>query len=90
MNNQTNENNIKTSITSIFINKVIEEFNKNENNINNNLIKPLLNKIYQNIYHYLFFIFLLLLLILVLNIVNFITFIYYIRIFNKKIISSVD
>ena len=45
MNNQTNE---KTSIASIFINKVIEEFNKNENNINNNLIKPLLNKIYQN------------------------------------------
>ena len=31
----------KKTITSLFINKIIEEFNKNENNINNNLIKPL-------------------------------------------------
>ena len=48
----------KKTITSIFINKIIEEFNKNENNINNNFINPLLNKIYQNTYHYLFIIFL--------------------------------
>ena len=75
----------KKTITSIFINKIIEEFNKNENNINNNLIKPLLNKIYQNTYHYLFFIFLLLLMLLVLTIVNYITLIYYFKKINKTL-----
>lgn len=73
------------SITSIFINKIIEEFNNNENNINNNLIKPLLSKIYQNIYHYLYFIFLLLLLLLLLTIINYITLLYYIKKMNKNI-----
>ena len=77
----------KKNITSIFINKIIDEFNKNENKINNNLIKPLLNKIYQNIYHYLYFIFIVLLLLLVLIIINYITLLYYIRIINKKFIN---
>jgi hypothetical protein len=75
----------KKTITSIFINKIIEEFNKNENNINNNLIKPLLNKIYQNTYHYLFIIFLLLLMLLVLCILNYITLIYYFKKINSLI-----
>ena len=82
--------NKKKNITSIFINKLIEEFNKNENNINNNLIKPLLKKIYQNIYHYLYFIFILLLLLLLLTIINFITLLYHIRIINKKLINNMN
>lgn len=73
----------KKSISSIFINKIIEEFNKNENNINNNLVKPLLSKIYQNTYHYLFFIFILLLVLIILSIVNYITLIYYFKKLNK-------
>ena len=80
----------KKNITSIFINKLIEEFNKNENNINNNLIKPLLKKIYQNIYHYLYFIFILPLLLLLLTIINFITLLYHIRIINKKLINNMN
>jgi hypothetical protein len=76
----------KKTITSLFINKIIEEFNKNENNINNNLIKPLLSKIYQNTYHYLFFIFLLLLMLLVISIVNYITLIYYFKKINSSTI----
>lgn len=78
------DNKEKKSITSIFINKIIEEFNKNDNNINNNLVKPLLSKIYQNTYHYLFFIFLLLLMLLILSIVNYITLIYYFKKLNKS------
>jgi hypothetical protein len=77
----------KKSISTIFINKIIEEFNKNETNINNQLIKPLLNKIYQNIYHYMYFIFIVLLLLLILIIINYITLLYYIRIINKKFIT---
>ncbi len=77
------DNKEKKSITSIFINKIIEEFNKNENNINNNLVKPLLSKIYQNTYHYLFFIFILLLVLIILSVVNYITLIYYFRKLNK-------
>ena len=77
----------KKSISTIFINKIIEEFNKNETNINNQLIKPLLNKIYQNIYHYSYFIFIVLLLLLILIIINYITLLYYIRIINKKFIT---
>ena len=76
----------KKTITSLFINKIIEEFNKNENNINNNLIKPLLSKIYQNTYHYLFFIFLLLLMLIVISIVNYITLIYYFKKINSSTI----
>jgi hypothetical protein len=75
----------KKSITTIFINKIIEEFNKNEASINNQIVKPLLNKIYQNIYHYMYFIFIVLLLLLVLLIINYITLLHYIRIINKKI-----
>jgi len=75
----------KKSITTIFINKIIEEFNKNEANINNQIVKPLLNKIYQNIYHYMYFIFIVLLLLLILLIINYITLLHYIRIINKII-----
>ena len=35
----------KKNLYSIFINKIIEEYNNNENNINNNLIKPLLKQV---------------------------------------------
>jgi len=78
-----NKSNTNKTITSIFINKLIEEFNKNEQNINNNLIKPLLNNIYKNIYHYLFIIFIILLILLVLVIVNFVTLLYYIKKVNN-------
>jgi|TARA_B100000900_G_scaffold187981_1_gene159296 hypothetical protein len=77
----------KKSISTIFINKIIEEFNKNEANINNKLIKPLLNKIYQNIYHYMYFIFIILLLLLILLIINYITLLYYIKMINKKLVN---
>jgi len=75
----------KKTITTIFINKLIDEFNKNETNINNQIVKPLLNKIYQNIYHYMYFIFIVLLLLLILLIINYITLLHYIRVINKRL-----
>lgn len=69
----------QSSLSSIFINKLIDEFNRNETSINCKIIKPLLSKIYQNIYHYLYFIFTLLLLIVIMMIINYITLIYYMR-----------
>ena len=75
-----------SKLTSILINKVIDEYKTNKDEINNNLIKPLLNNIYQNIYHYLYFIFIILLLIILLIIINFVTILYYL----KKIINKLD
>jgi hypothetical protein len=74
-----------SSLTSVFINKIIEEFNKNENSINCQLIQPLLRKIYQNVYHYLYFIFTLLLLLVIMLILNYITLLYYMNKIMKAV-----
>jgi predicted PurR-regulated permease PerM len=83
LDNQNKEqefiNNKKKQITSVFINKIIEEFNKNEKNINHNIVKPLLNKIYNNIYHYLYFLLILIIILILLNLTSILIFTYYIK-----------